>query len=352
MEAVKSHTPKVVFIQVVGGGGKTFLLNGLLDEVRSLETGGCVALATATNGKAARHLYKGRTFYSRFKAPLYLSYECRLRVTTQSELAKLIKMTRLIVIDEATLLDNRLLQAFNECLKDIMETEVVFGGKVVVLSGDFRQTLSVVKGALRAGIIARCLNQHTLWSYIDVVKLTQNMRVMTSGNQRLMVWDQWLSIVADWLDGEVIFLPEGRCLRINENTKKEPRAELKSLEQLIYTVIPNLITNLEDSSWLEGRAILTPLNKDVDLINDTIVKKTHGQELVLLSADSVEDHQDARSFSVEYCNSLSYSQCGVSRGAGDWETGHRGAGGGGDHLAGGTQNLGVARLQCHQQRGQ
>ena len=177
MEAVKNHTPKAVFIKAVGGGGKTYLLNGLLDEVRGLEMGGCVALATATTGKAARHLSKGRTFHSRFKAPIYLSDECSLRIPTQSELAKLIKMSRLIVVDEATMLDNRLLQALDVCLRDIMETEVVLGGKVVVFSGDFRQTLPVVQGASRAGIVARCLNQHALWRHFEVLKLTQNMRV-------------------------------------------------------------------------------------------------------------------------------------------------------------------------------
>ena len=304
LEAVKSQTPKAVFIQAVGGGGKTFLLNGLLDEVRGLETGGCVALATATTGKAARHLHKGRTFHSRFKAPINLSDDCRLRVPAQTELAKLIRMARLIVVDEATMLDNRLLQALDECLKDLMDTEVVFGGKVVVLSGDFRQTLPVVKGASRAGIVARCLNQHALWSYIEVVKLTQNMRVMASGDPRLVAWDQWLSRVGDGLDGDNISLDEERCFRIRENTNKEPRAEAESLEKVIDAVFPNLNTNLGDSSWLEGRAILTPLNKDVDHINDTMVKRTPGLEVVLRSADSVDDSQDARSFSVEYCNSL------------------------------------------------
>jgi hypothetical protein len=305
LEAVKSHTPKAVFIQAVGGGGKTFLLNGLLDKVRGLETGGCVALATATTGKAAMHLSKGRTFHSRFKAPVPVRDDSRLRVPAQSELAKLIKMARLIVVDEATMLDNRLLQALDECLRDIMQTEVVLGGKVVVFSGDFRQTLPVVKGASRAGIVAKCLNQHALWRHFEVLQLTQNMRVNASNDPTLMQWDKWLSRVGDGLDGEVIPLGgEARCIKIKENSAKEPRGEAESLEQLINIVFPNLNTNLGDSSWLEGRAILTPLNKDVDLINEAMVMRTPGQEVVLRSADSVDDTQDARSFSVEYCNSL------------------------------------------------
>jgi hypothetical protein len=304
LEAVKSNTPKAVFIQAVGGGGKTFLLNGLLDKVRGLDRGGCVALATATTGKAAMHLSKGRTFHSRFKAPVPVRDDSRLRVPAQSELAKLITMARLIVVDEATMLDNRLLKALDECLRDIMQTEVVLGGKVVVFAGDFRQTLPVVKGASRAGIVAKCLNQHALWRHFEVLQLTQNIRVNASDNPTLIKWDEDLSRVGDGLDGDVIPLPENICMEIKENTAKEPSGEAESLELLIDTVFPNLRDNLGDSSWLEGRAILTPLNKDVDLINEAMVMRTPGQEVVLRSADLVDDTQDARSFSVEYCNSL------------------------------------------------
>merc|ERR1712243_287856 len=141
-------------------GGKTFLLNGLLATVRSLEVGGCVALATATTGKAARHLLKGRTFHSRFKAPLILSDNCKLRIPVQTELAKLIKMAKIILVDEVTMMDNRLLQALNDSLCDIMATDVPFGDKVLVISGDFRQTLPIVKGASRAGIVSRCINHN------------------------------------------------------------------------------------------------------------------------------------------------------------------------------------------------
>ena len=81
-----------------------------------MEAGGCVALATATTGKAAMHLSKGRTFHSRFKAPLNLSEDCSLRIPLGTELAKLVWMAILIVVDEATMLNNVLLQALDECL--------------------------------------------------------------------------------------------------------------------------------------------------------------------------------------------------------------------------------------------
>ena len=51
MRAVRQEESLQLFISARGGCGKTFLLNAILDAVRSMEAGGCVALAMATTGK-------------------------------------------------------------------------------------------------------------------------------------------------------------------------------------------------------------------------------------------------------------------------------------------------------------
>lgn len=38
-----------------------------------------------------------------------------------------------------------IIEAFYSLLKDIMDSNILFGGKVVVFGGDFRQTLPVVR---------------------------------------------------------------------------------------------------------------------------------------------------------------------------------------------------------------
>ena len=65
IEAVRSRKSLWAFIDARGGCGKTFLINAILGAVRSLEPGGCVALAMATTGIAANLLQLGRTFHSR-----------------------------------------------------------------------------------------------------------------------------------------------------------------------------------------------------------------------------------------------------------------------------------------------
>ena len=59
LDAIKNDTRLALYINAKGGCGKTFLLNGILKAVRSLEGGGCVALAMATTGIAAMLLEKG-----------------------------------------------------------------------------------------------------------------------------------------------------------------------------------------------------------------------------------------------------------------------------------------------------
>jgi len=59
-----------MFIDAPGGTGKTYLFNAILCATRTLNDEANVALAVAYSGIAATLLLKGRTFHSRFKAPI------------------------------------------------------------------------------------------------------------------------------------------------------------------------------------------------------------------------------------------------------------------------------------------
>ena len=105
LDAVKSQRSMCAFIDARGGCGKTFIINAILGAVRSLEPGGCVALAMATTGIASNLLDLGRTFHLRLKAPLTPHEESTLQISGQSSLAKLVKMAKLLLVDEAPMLD-------------------------------------------------------------------------------------------------------------------------------------------------------------------------------------------------------------------------------------------------------
>ena len=56
-----------------------------------------------------------------------------------------------------------------------MSNDQAFGGKVVVLRGDFRQVLLVVPKVGREDITNASLCHSRIWRYTTILKLTQNM---------------------------------------------------------------------------------------------------------------------------------------------------------------------------------
>ena len=163
-----------------------FLLNAVLDTVRSLEPGGCIALAMATTGRAAQLLHLGRTFHSRLKAPLEPTEESTLNIPAQSSVAELVKHSRLMLIDEATMLHLFQFEALDRTLRDLTNQPYSpFGGKIIILAGDFRQCLPVVPGSNCAQIVRSCINFSHLWQHFQVFNLTENMRVRASGDPQL-----------------------------------------------------------------------------------------------------------------------------------------------------------------------
>ena len=262
-----------------------------------------MALAMATTGIAAILLHLGRTFHSRCKAPLTPDAESTLTISAQSNLAKLIRMAKLLLIDEATMLDRYLLEALDRTLRDLMgQPDVPFGGKIIILSGDFRQCLPIVPGANRPGIISHAVNQSHLWASFQVMELTVNMRVRASGDQELQEFDDWtLSIGNGHMDQ--VTVPENMITTIiNPNSKENPNSEGQAMEKFCEAVFPNLEANIQDRNWVEGRAILAATNVEVNMLNELLSAKLPGSADVLRSSDQFENTQDSLRFNVEYLN--------------------------------------------------
>ena len=304
MEAVRNEEPLQIFIAARGGGGKTHLINILLNSVRTLEEGGCVALAMATTGIAANLLQGGRTFHSRMKAPLTPDEDSMLTISAQSDLAKLIRMSKLLLIDEATMMDRFLLEAMDRTLRDLMgQPDLPFGGKIIVLSGDFRQCLPIVPGANRPGIVSHAINQSHLWSNFRVMELTVNMRVRASGDKQLEDFDNWMLSIGNGQIDDVTFPAEMINTVVTPNSKENPNSEGQAMEQFCDAIFPDLKHNIMDRSWIEGRAILAATNVEVNMINDLLSSRLPGSADVLRSSDQFDNDQDSLRFNVEYLNS-------------------------------------------------
>ncbi|GJT86218.1 DNA helicase [Tanacetum coccineum] len=111
---------------------------------------------------------------------------------------QLLAETHLIIWDESPMNDRRCFEALDRTLRDIMDTpNQLFGGKSIVLGGEFRQTLSVKKGASKLEIVASSIAELELWHHFKVGTLTKNMRLIQPIKNQA---EQNLSrVFANWL---------------------------------------------------------------------------------------------------------------------------------------------------------
>ncbi|KAL5575724.1 hypothetical protein UlMin_017423 [Ulmus minor] len=121
LNKVLNNEAGAFFIDGPEGTGKTYLYHALLATVRSKKL---IALATASSGVAAALMPGDRTTHSRFKLPLDIEEKATCSVSKQSGLAKLLQTTKLIIWDEAPMINKRAIEAtFSRFLLHIRDGE-------------------------------------------------------------------------------------------------------------------------------------------------------------------------------------------------------------------------------------
>ena len=108
---------RIFFPNAPSDCGKTFLIDTLLVTVRGM---GKRALAVASSGIAAAELLKGgRTSHSRFKIPIPINESSVCNISLQSQDARLIQMTSMIVWDEVMLSSVHRIDCVDRSLRNI-----------------------------------------------------------------------------------------------------------------------------------------------------------------------------------------------------------------------------------------
>jgi len=118
----------------------------------------------------------GRTAHSsKFAIPVPTLQNSTCNVLQGSELAELLKVTKLIIWDEAPMAHKFCFEALDKSLRDLMSSsnngDSPYGGKVVVFGGDFRQIHPVIPRGTRSDIVNATTNAFYLWEYFKVLKL-------------------------------------------------------------------------------------------------------------------------------------------------------------------------------------
>lgn len=296
MNYIENKQGGIIFLDAPGGTGKTFLLNLILAEIR-VKKG--VALALASSGIAATLLDGGRTAHSGLKLPLNVNEQefpvCD--IAKSSSRAQILKICNAIIWDEFTMAHKKSFEAADRTLKDLRNSTAILGGVLLILSGDFRQTLPVIPKATPADEINACLKKSFIWHHVKKISLTTNMRAQISGNQKAQLFAKKLLQIGEGTfpidkDSGQIILTKDLC-----NIVETP-------DQLIKNIYPNIRRNYVNSEWLYERSILATKNTIVNDINERIQAMIPGETKTYYSIDTMVDVNESVNFPTEFLNSL------------------------------------------------
>ncbi|XP_021740112.1 uncharacterized protein LOC110706503 [Chenopodium quinoa] len=210
-------------------------------------------------GIAAANIPSGRTAHSRFKIPIDSEASLACDVPKQGSLAALLKETALIIWDEASMAKKQNLESLDLLLQDICGNKFTFGGKVVVFGGDFRQVLPVVP-------------QKTMKEAVEA----SNGKLQQTKNAFIE------------LPQDIVY-------------------STTNLTELISTVtvqtFPEVAQGQVDSQVFTKKAILTPMNDDVDSINTSMIEQFPGQTVRYKSFDAILN-DTCNVYPTEFINKL------------------------------------------------
>jgi len=157
------------------------------------------------------------------------------------------------------------------CRRVMRKPDVPFGGKVIVLLGDFRQTCPVIQHGTRAQIVSASIRSSPLWTYFNIRQLTVPIR-----NAEDIPYANMVDAIGDGSGPEV---------EIPLLLHAEDRLHL------INFVFPPDV--LPDPIQCLTRSILAPTNAQVDAYNNDIINSLPGQDRTYLAADSLQERDDA-----------------------------------------------------------
>nr|GFA41994.1 hypothetical protein [Tanacetum cinerariifolium] len=258
INSVETRQRGVYFVYGYGGTGKIFLWKTLVVGIRRK---GDIVLNVAFSGIASLLTSGGRIAHSRFHILINIDEMSTCSICPQSDLGAFLKKCKLIIWEEAPMTNKLCFEALDLTLRDVLrrtryETcETPFGNTTMVFGGDFRQVLPVIPKGSRQDIVNASLKQFYLWDHFGDGELGE----ANDGEVSIDVLEELLIDVVD-----------------------DP------ITSIINFTYPNLLNNINIPSYFQEKAILAPTNEVVDTINDHLLNKFPGKEMVYLSCESID----------------------------------------------------------------
>ncbi|CAH2016680.1 unnamed protein product [Acanthoscelides obtectus] len=266
---------RLFFINGIGGAGKTFLLNTLLAYLLGNNHR---YIAMCYTGIAASLLKNGQTIHSSFMLPVPFLENSTSKIRNQSTIADNIRYSKIIVIDEISMVHKSIFNEIDRKTREIMNNDIPFGGKIIIILGDFRQCAPIVPLAGKNETISASVKCSQLWQYFVQYDLVTNVRALPQENE----FKDWLMTIGN--NSEIL-----RRLENSRDTivKIPNRIIVEDVTESIYG------SNLTEHDFtLLQKAILSPLNIHVKDINSVVLEKLPGRSRQYLSVDSIIREDD------------------------------------------------------------
>ena len=183
---------------------------------------------------------------------------------------ELIKQASIIIWDEGPMVNRAVLACIEEVCRTVMENDHPFGGKIVVVLGDFRQTCPVIRGGTRTQVIDASIKSSPLWELFTIYRLTIPIR-----NAEDPDFADFVDAIGDGAGPQV-------PLMLLDH--------VQSSDDLLNFVYPDDI--LPDAHACLRRAILAPTHVQVDAYNKNVLQHIVGEPKIYLAADTMKEAED------------------------------------------------------------
>jgi hypothetical protein len=270
MNAIDSGNGACFFIDGPGGSGKSYLYQTLTHNVRAQRKS---VLCVATTGIAAT-LINGMTAHKQFGIPVPCHENSTSCIRPKSAEAAVLRQATLIIWDECTMAHKDMLSCLDRLLKDLMNTDEPFGGKIIVLGGDFRQCLPVVPHSTSAQQASACIKSSTLWPYFEQLSLSDNIRAESDSD-----FAPWLLNVGDGKNGTKVDL--------DHHDIQLTYSQQQLIEETFGTVI-----NQHTLAHLRKTVILAPTNRNTLELNDIVLNMMPNDSVFRHSIDTPVDSDE------------------------------------------------------------
>ena len=185
--------------------------------------------------------------------------------------AQMIRNASVITWDEAPMANKAVLSTMEDVCRTAMGNDEPFGGKVVVLLGDFRQTCPVVRKGSKKDAIDASIKSSPLWPLFRTVHLPQLIR-----NAEDPDFATFINDIGDGTESSI---------------NLDVLLHAHSPEELIDFVFPREV--LLDPMRCLTRSILAPTNDQIDHYNDKLVSRLPGDSRTYFAADTIRESDES-----------------------------------------------------------